>query len=80
MSEQIRVKIIGDHPHAGESGYFKIVDGKFSTTKAGAGTMWEIVLEDCKHGTAGCFAAQPNIKVLSMEALRKYYAERRDTL
>ena len=59
---KINCKIVGDHPHEGESGYLKFVDGKLSTTNAGGLKMFEVVLEDCQHGTGGCFAASTNLK------------------
>ena len=44
-----RVRIIGDHPHSGESG---VVAG-LENTIAGPGLRVE--LDNCPHGTAACF-------------------------
>lgn len=47
-----RVQIVNrDHPHFEEYGRFT---GKIINTTFG-GTMAEVTLEQCRHGTSGCF-------------------------
>jgi len=45
-----RIKIIGDHPHKGETG---IID-RIETTAFGQ-TGFIVKLEDCNHSTKECF-------------------------
>jgi hypothetical protein len=74
---RIEVRIVGNHPHRGESGYIKFVDGKPVLAQG----MIEITLEDCAHGTGGCFADPLNI-MMGAKA-RKLFADymnaRKDT-
>ncbi len=55
MSELIgrRVRLIGDHPHAGETGTVDRVE----RTLAGPGLR--VKLDNCPHGTEGCFVFKP---------------------
>lgn len=79
--ERIYVRIVGNHPHSGETGYMNMIDGKLDSISVGNRSMWRIVIEDCKHGySAGCYAAQSNMKFdkKNLELLLKYY-QRRET-
>ncbi len=56
-----RVKIVKrDHPHRGEIGRFT---GKIIAFKWGEGKrMAEVRLENCKHGTDGCFVSPGDVR------------------
>jgi hypothetical protein len=56
-----RVMIIGDHPHSGEYGTVK----EIKHTLAGWGL--EIKLENCPHGSDGCFVFKAdNLRVIDV--------------
>ena len=57
-----RVRLIGSHPHGGDSG--KIVAFNVSLN------MYEVDLSDCEHGTAGCFAEPHHIRLLTENLTR----------
>lgn len=58
MAESRRVTIVGRHPHTGEHGTVisLLPEGHL------AGPMYRIALDDCQHGTEGCFADARNIR------------------
>lgn len=49
-----RIKIVGDHPHTGETGTIDRVQG---TALGKVGLV--IKLENCLHGTNECFVFKP---------------------
>lgn len=59
--QPIRVYICDpEHPHYGESG---VLTGKIIEFKHGiGGSMAEVKLDDCKHGTDGCFVAKGQVR------------------
>jgi len=59
MSKQLqRVQIVNrKHPHFEEYGRFT---GKIINTTFG-GAMAEVDLENCRHGTSGCFVNQGDV-------------------
>lgn len=69
ISPTIEVLIVRDHPHRGERGYIKLINGKPVQTQG----MIEIILYDCVHGTDGCFAAPGNISMTQKN--RQLFAE-----
>jgi hypothetical protein len=56
-----RVQIINhEHPHFEEYGW---LTGKMITMKFGQrGTMAEVKLENCRHGTDGCFVSPGDVR------------------
>lgn len=51
------MKIVGDHPHRGESGTVRDdLPMKFG--------MWNVDLDNCAHGASGCFAGRENLRAL----------------
>jgi hypothetical protein len=62
MSERLqRVQIVNrNHPHFEEYGRFT---GKIITMKLGSREqMAEVELENCRHGTDGCFVSKGDVK------------------
>lgn len=60
MSLPIRVFICDpDHPHYRESG---VLTGKIITMKFSGEQMAEVKLDDCKHGTDGCFVGKGQVQ------------------
>lgn len=56
-----KIKIIGKHPHSGEIGTVESVEKTFLGSVG-----WKIKLENCSHGTNGCFVFKSeNIKLLN---------------
>jgi hypothetical protein len=47
------------HPHYGESG---VMTGKVITMKFSGEQMAEVKLDDCKHGTDGCFVGKGQVQ------------------
>jgi hypothetical protein len=55
-----RVQIVNrEHPHFEEYGRFT---GKIITMRFGGGDMAEVKLENCCHGTDGCFVGKGDVK------------------
>ena len=48
------------HPHYGESG---IWTGEVIRLRFGGPPMWKVALDNCKHGTDGCFVSPGDIRV-----------------
>jgi hypothetical protein len=56
----LRVQIVNrDHPHFEEYGR---LTGKIITMKFGLGEMAEVKLENCCHGTDGCFVSKGDVR------------------
>lgn len=63
----IPCKIIGSHPHAGETGRIVVVDDKVKLIAPGGvgePDMFEIKLDNCVHGASGCFARKKDVQLL----------------
>jgi hypothetical protein len=55
-----RVQIVKrDHPHFEEYGRFT---GKVITMRFSGESMAEVKLENCRHGTDGCFVGKGDVK------------------
>lgn len=53
-NKKIKVQLTGSHPHSGEIGYFIVdKDGKVTVDEF---NMVQIHLQNCVHGTKGCYA------------------------
>ena len=52
-----------DHPHYGETGKIKTVDGKVTIKNVLGKEMFEIELFACRHGVGGCFVSKNDIKL-----------------
>jgi hypothetical protein len=53
-----RARIVGDHPHRGESGTVR----DDLPMKLG---MWRVELDACAHGSEACFAGPESLRALS---------------
>lgn len=64
MNELQRVQIINrKHPHFEEYGRFT---GKIITMRFGSkAPMAEVKLENCQHGTDGCFVGKGDVKLVA---------------
>lgn len=64
----IRILIVDDkHPHVGETGYIPVVNDEITFIAlpgSNKADMFEIILDNCPHGTRGCFAKQSQVKLL----------------
>jgi hypothetical protein len=60
---QIEVTISGhNHPHNGEKGIIKVVDGKLQRMKIANLTLWLVVLENCPHGVAESYVLSTQMR------------------
>lgn len=54
----LRMKIIGTHPHSGETGTLH------RSNTAMQGKMAFVELDDCQHGHRGCYVERENVQPL----------------
>lgn len=72
MSDKKRIKVLlkAGHPHADEIGFVE-ADESGKVTLAypykGASPMFEVKLQDCKHGVETCYAVQKDCVLLGVE-------------
>lgn len=64
MNDSIKVRLKAGHPHAGETGYLQVEDGKAVATMLAGSEMYKVTLEDCQHGVEACFATERQLSVL----------------
>lgn len=65
--DDIRVQLIGNHPHAGEYGTIPVIDDKVTLVAPlglGKPDMVLVKLENCQHGETGCYARQAQMRLV----------------
>lgn len=73
MSDKKRIKVLlkAGHPHADEIGFVEANEsGKVTLAYPSGGTlpMFEVKLENCKHGVETCYAVQKDCVLLGVES------------
>ena len=66
--KRVGVRIVGNHPHVGEDGFIVVEDGKVTLVAVPGSLRPDMVyvdLENCVHGTSGCFARQKDLRLAS---------------